>query len=491
MPTKGRKGVKNDLRHSRGVALRLYLMEVLIKAGQFLLSLSFLIVLHELGHFIPARLFKTRVEKFFLFFDIKGALFQKKIGETVYGIGWLPLGGYVKIAGMVDESMDKEQMAKPPQPWEFRSKPAWQRLIIMLGGVTVNLILGVLIYGMVFFVWGERDLKMNSLPYGLSFAQPLEEVGLQDGDVVLTLGGEPVSQSQDFQRLVFGGEVTSAEVRRNGVTETLNFPVELGQVLVDAKDNLPKGTAPFSVNYPSVVDRVIPGSGAEEAGLQNGDRIVSVQGESTPYFPDLVAALSQYAGQSVSLGIVRGAQTESGEPAEFSRPRPVNENGIALTAKVDDTGKIGFYPKTFAALDGFEFVEQEFGPVAALSAGASKTATTLNNYVSSLRFLFRPGGTKQLGGFLTLGSIFSPEWNWQSFWNITALLSIILAFMNLLPIPALDGGHVVFLLYEMVSGRKPSEKVLEYGQLIGLILVGGLMLVANGNDLVKWFTGQF
>ena len=464
-------------------------MEILVKAGQFLLSLSFLIVLHELGHFIPARLFKTRVEKFFLFFDIKGALWQKKIGETVYGIGWLPLGGYVKISGMIDESMDKEQMAKPAQPWEFRSKPAWQRLIIMLGGVTVNLILGVLIYGLVFFVWGERDLKLDTLPYGLSFAQPLEDAGLQDGDVVLTLGGEAVTRTRDFQDLVFGGQVTSAEVLRNGQPTTLDFPVELGQVLVDRKDDIPSGTAPFSVNFPTIIDRVMPASGAERAGLQAGDGIVGVNGESTPYFPDLVEALGRHAGKTVTLSVVRTA-TEARDNPEFSQPLPATGT-LALDAEVDATGKLGFYPVEVESLDGFQFVERSFGPVDALSEGARKTKTTLTNYVSSLRFLFRPGGTQQLGGFITLGSIFSPKWDWKSFWNITALLSIILAFMNLLPIPALDGGHVMFLLYEMISGRKPSDKVMEYGQLIGLLLVGSLMLLANGNDLWKWFTGRF
>ena len=236
--------------------------------------------IRDSGHFIPARLFKTRVEKFFLFFDIKGALWQKKIGETVYGIGWLPLGGYVKIAGMIDESMDKEQMAKPAQPWEFRSKPAWQRLIIMLGGVTVNLILGVLIYGLVFFVWGERDLKLDALPYGMSFAQPLEDAGLQDGDIVLTLGGQAVTRTRDFQDLVFGGQVTSAEVLRDGEVTTLDFPTELGQVLVDRKDDIPKGSTPFSVNFPTIIDRVMPASGAERAGLEPGDGILAVNGES-------------------------------------------------------------------------------------------------------------------------------------------------------------------------------------------------------------------
>ena len=466
-------------------------MEILVKAGQFLLSLSFLIVLHELGHFIPARLFKTRVEKFFLFFDIKGALWQKKIGDTTYGIGWLPLGGYVKIAGMIDESMDKEQMAKPAQPWEFRSKPAWQRIIIMLGGVTVNLILGVLIYAGVFLVWGERDLRMDNLPYGLSFATPLEEAGFEDGDVVLSLGGESVQETADFQRLVFGGQVTSAEVIRGGQTATLNFPVELGQVLVDRKDDIPEGAAPFSVNFPTVIDRVMAGSAAERAGLQTGDQILAVQGAPTPYFSDLTAALGQYAGETVTLTVDRTTAGSPAENPEFDRPRPLtDDSALSLAVDVGDDGKIGFYPREFQDLDGFTFSEREFGPVAALQAGAGKTWTTLSNYVSSLRFLFRPGGTQQLGGFITLGSIFSPVWNWRSFWNITALLSIILAFMNLLPIPALDGGHVMFLLYEMVTGRKPSDKVMEYGQLIGLLFVGSLMLLANGNDLWKWFTGR-
>jgi len=468
-------------------------MEIFIKASQFLLSLSFLIVLHELGHFIPARLFKTRVEKFFLFFDIKGALFQKKIGETVYGIGWLPLGGYVKIAGMIDESMDKEQMAKPAQPWEFRSKPAWQRLIIMLGGVTVNLILGVVIYGMIFFVWGDRDLRIDRLPYGLNYVEPLERMGLQDGDILLSLGDEPVQGVDDFRRAAFGSNVTQAEVMRNGMRQTVNFPVDLGQFLIDESANLPKGEAPFSVNFPALVDRISPGSNAAAAGLQPGDRITSIQNVATPFFFDVVSELAKFKEQQgIAIGVQRTPE-EVGADVQVDRiaqPLPANNGNITLYADVDVDGKLGFFPVPFEGLDGFEFEEKEYGFISAMAGGADKAATTLTNYVSSLKYLFRPGGSKQLGGFITLGSIFSPEWNWQSFWNITALLSIILAFMNLLPIPALDGGHVVFLLYEMVSGRKPGEKVMEYGQLLGLLFVGALMLVANGNDLWKWFTGQ-
>ena len=466
-------------------------MEILIKAGQFLLSLSFLIVLHELGHFIPARLFKTRVEKFFLFFDVKGALFKKKIGETVYGIGWLPLGGYVKIAGMIDESMDKEQMAKPAEPWEFRSKPAWQRIIIMLGGITVNLILGIVIYGMVLFIWGEQDLRIDKVPYGLSFVEPLKEAGLQDGDVVLSLQGQPIHYSDDFRKVVFGTSVTTAEVLRNGMRQTLEFPTELGQVLLDHSEEMKRGTTPINVNLPTFVDRVSPGLGAEAAGLRKGDRIVSVGGTATPYFGNVVEALKGHAGKSgVPIGIIR--QNDENRPTvdRVAQPMPrLDSESLTLLASVDGEGKLGFFPVAYDALDGYEFEDLQFGPVAALAGGWDKAWSTLSGYVSSMRFLFRPGGTKQLGGFITLGSIFSPEWNWRSFWNITALLSLILAFMNLLPIPALDGGHVMFLLYEMVSGRKPSEKVMEYSTLLGLLFVGALMLLANGNDLWKWFTG--
>ena len=465
-------------------------MEILIKAGQFLLSLSFLIVLHELGHFIPARLFKTRVEKFFLFFDIKGALFQRKIGETVYGIGWLPLGGYVKIAGMIDESMDKEQMAKPPQPWEFRSKPAWQRLIIMLGGVTVNLILGVLIYSMVLFVWGDRDLRIDKLPYGLSFVEPLQDAGFQNDDVVISLQGEPVQKLDDFRSVVFGTQVTKATVIRNGFEQELNFDTELGQVLLDNAEALPKGTSPINVNLPAIVEKVSPGSGAEEAGLQSGDQILSIAGIATPYFQSVVQALSQFKGQKeVSIGVRHNALDQNVD--RVARPIPAGAEIEYLSASVDQDGKLGFFPVSYAELGVFEFEEQQFGPIEALAGGTEKATSTLTGYVSSLRFLFRPGGSKQLGGFITLGSIFSPEWNWESFWNITALLSIILAFMNLLPIPALDGGHVMFLLYEMISGRKPGEKFMEYSQLAGLLFILALMALANGNDLWKWVSGQW
>lgn len=465
-------------------------MEILIKAGQFLLSLSFLIVLHELGHFIPARLFKTRVEKFFLFFDVKGALFQRKIGETVYGIGWLPLGGYVKIAGMIDESMDKEQMAKPPQPWEFRSKPAWQRLIIMLGGVSVNLILGVVIYAMVLFVWGDRDLRIDRSPYGLSFVEPLQEVGFQDDDVIVSLQGEPVQKLDDFRSVVFGTQVTTATVIRNGTEQVLNFPTELGQVLLNSAETLPKGTSPINVNLPAVVESVSPGSGAEAAGLQSGDQILSVAGIATPYFQDVVQALAQFKGQDgVSIGVRNNALEQNVD--RIAQPMPVDNDLQYLSASVDQDGKLGFFPLSYEEFGVFEFEEQRFGPLEALAGGAEKASTTLTGYVSSLRFLFRPGGSKQLGGFITLGSIFSPEWNWQSFWNITALLSIILAFMNLLPIPALDGGHVMFLLYEMISGRKPGDKFMEYSQLAGLLFILALMALANGNDLWKWVTGQW
>ena len=352
------------------------------------------------------------------------------------------LGGYVKIAGMVDESMDKEQLAKPAQPWEFRSKPAWQRLIIMLGGVTVNLILGVLIYAGSSSSGANVTCAWTTLPYGMSFAQlrwrtPASKTATSSCPSAETVTRKPAT----FSDLVFGGQVTSAEVVRDGAPVVLDFPVELGQVLVDRKEDIPEGDAPFSINFPTIIDRVMTGSAAERAGLEPGDRILAVQGQSTPYFSDLIAALGIHAGQTVKLDVVRTPTGEAeGNPELTGQPLGVERHPVPACGRRGADGKIGFYPKEFKDLDGFTFTEREFGPLEALDEGASKTWTTLTNYVSSLRFLFRPGGTQQLGGFITLGSIFSPQWNWRSFWNITALLSIILAFMNLLPIPALDGG---------------------------------------------------
>lgn len=443
-------------------------MEILIKATQFLMSLSLLIVLHELGHFIPARLFGIRVEKFYLFFDVKWSLFKTKIGDTVYGIGWLPLGGYVKIAGMIDESMDLEQMKKPAESWEFRSKPAWQRIIVMLGGVTVNFLLAVLIYAMTFFVWGDNQLRNDGLPYGLAFAPALIEVGFQDGDRIVALEGETVEFADDIRRRILSKAVHHATVERGGAPIDIAFEQELGAIIVDHKIK-----NPFQVNFPTIVKKVTSSS-AQDGGLQVGDKIISVAGESTPYFLGLRAALMDVAGEAdVAVGVEReGARLE-------------------LAIDVSEDGILGFNARTADDFEDFGYEHVEYGAGASLVGGWNKTGAQLTGYVNSMRFLFKKGGAQQLGGFITLGSIFSSTWDWHSFWNITAFLSIILAFMNLLPIPALDGGHVMFLLYELISRRKPSDKVMEYGQLLGLIFIGGLLLLANGNDLWRWATGQY
>jgi regulator of sigma E protease len=444
-------------------------MEILIKATQFLMSLSLLIVLHELGHFLPARYFGIRVEKFYLFFDIKWSIFKKKIGDTVYGIGWLPLGGYVKIAGMIDESMDKEQMKQPVQDWEFRSKPAWQRVIVMLGGVTVNFILAVVIYAMIFFVWGDKQLRNDGLPYGLAFAPALIEAGFEDGDRIVALEGETVEFADDIRARILSGPVVHATVERGDETVELSFEKELGQVLVDEHVK-----SAFQVNFPTIVLKVNPGSAADEGGLQVGDQILTVAGASAPYFLALQQRLMEHAGEAdVEVGVMR-----DGEP-------------VALSIDVSEEGTLGFNAQTAEYFEGFGYEHVTYGAGEALSGGWEKTGDQLSGYVSSMRFLFKKGGAQQLGGFITLGSIFSSTWDWQSFWSITAFLSLILGFMNLLPIPALDGGHVMFLLYEIVSGRKPSDKVMEFGQLIGLLFVGGLLLLANGNDLWRWATGQY
>jgi len=444
-------------------------MEILIKATQFLMSLSLLIVLHELGHFIPARLFGIRVEKFYLFFDIKWSLFKRKIGDTVYGIGWLPLGGYVKISGMIDESMDVEQMKKPAEPWEFRSKPAWQRIIVMLGGVTVNFLLAIAIYAMTLFVWGDQQLRNDGLPYGLAFAPALVEAGFVDGDRIVALEGETVEFADDIRARILSGPVVHATVERSGEMVDLTFEKELGQILVDGHIK-----QAFQVNFPTVVQKVNPGSAADMGGLKVGDRIVSVAGESAPYFIGLKQLLGERSGETaVEVGVMR-----EGMP-------------VALSFDVSEQGTLGFNAKTLNDFEGFGFEQVSFGASEALGGGWKKTGDQLSSYVGSMRFLFKEGGAQQLGGFITLGSIFSSTWDWQSFWSITAFLSLILGFMNLLPIPALDGGHVMFLLYELISGRKPSDKAMEFGQLIGLIFVGGLLLLANGNDLWRWATGQY
>ena len=430
-----------------------------VKAIQLLMSLSFLIILHELGHFIPARIFKTRVEKFFLFFDVKFALFKKKIGETTYGIGWLPLGGYVKISGMIDESMDTEQMSQPPQEWEFRSKPAWQRLIIMLGGVTVNLILGFLIYMMILFVWGKNTLYTEELPSGFSTSPVAQEAGFELGDQIVTVDGKTLDNVFEINRLLFLRDVDQVLVkRRNGSQTTLEMPEGLGKKMFERGELMPLMPA-----LAPIIDSIIPNSAAALAGLQTGDRLIALNNQDITYWGDLSSLIKGKGKQDITLIVER---ERSRQTLQFS---------------TDEEGTIGVFPKR--PIINFNNEKLSFGQ--SIVEGFDYAYWTLYDYVSQFQYIFTQKGASQLGGFGAIGNMFPDTWDWKGFWSSTALISIILAFMNILPIPALDGGHVMFLVYEMITGRKPNDKFMEYAQMFGFFLLMSLVLYANGNDLYR------
>jgi len=444
-------------------------METYIKIVQFLLSLSLLIILHELGHFIPAKLFKTRVEKFYLFFDYKFSLFKKTIGETTYGIGWIPLGGYVKISGMIDESMDKEQMEKPPQPWEFRSKPAWQRLIIMLGGVTVNFLLGIFIYIMMFNAWGEDYIGIDDVKKGFSVVDDFKELGFQDGDKILKVDGEEPFNVLDINKHLFLRDIQAIEVQHpDGATENISLPEDIGLTMWQSG-----AMEPFTPRINAVLDSILPDSPADQAGLIKGDYITNVNNQAIEYWDEFTR-------------LVRT------NPASEKMQITVNRNGDKRSFDIipDKDNTIGVYPQGFTE-DVITINHVDYSFAESTSKGMSKAYWTLKDYMGQFKYVFTKKGATSLGGFITIGSIFPSKWSWPAFWSITALLSIMLGFMNLLPIPALDGGHVVFVLYEIITGRKPSDKFLEYAQVTGFILLIGLLLFANGNDIYKWLTGGF
>ncbi|NLP57779.1 RIP metalloprotease RseP [Lutibacter sp. B1] len=438
-------------------------MEILIKASQFILSLSFLIVLHELGHFIPAKIFKTRVEKFYLFFDYKFSLFKKKIGETVYGIGWIPLGGYVKIAGMIDESMDTEQLKQPAQPWEFRSKPAWQRLIIMLGGVTVNFILGILIYIMITFVWGINFVKPNDVKNGFAVNETFKEYGFKDGDKILKFNGEEPEDVTDINKYLFLRDINSLEVlHEDGTVETINIPENIGEIMW--QNGIME---PFIPRVSPVIDTVVTNSPAEKAGLLKNDKIVAFNNKPISYWHEFTSSVVNSNDKEFTITLNRG-----------------NENKN-ITLKAGNDKKIGVAPNKENDLN---IQHKQYTFLESITIGNSLAIWTLKDYITQFKYVFTKKGAKSIGGFIAIGNIFPPSWSWRAFWSITAFLSIMLGFMNLLPIPALDGGHVVFTLYEMVTGRKPNDKFLEYAQITGFIILIALLILANGNDIVKLFT---
>lgn len=442
-------------------------MELAIKLTQFFLSLSILIILHELGHFIPAKIFKTKVEKFYLFFDVKFSLFKKKIGETEYGIGWLPLGGYVKISGMIDESMDKAQMLEEPKPWEFRSKPAWQRLIIMLGGVTVNFILAFIIYiGMAFF-YGESYIPNSELKDGVLVTNPaIEKAGIKTGDKIIAVDGEKIEKFEEVNaKLFLAKDVT---IEREGKIMNIKFPLDIiDQLMKEKKGLLVSLRMPFAILE-------VPNDSPNKSVLQKKDLIVSVEGKSVKYYDEVVSVLQTKKGQPVQAVVLR------------------DQKEVPLTLQVNAAGKIGVVTgalgtESINKLGVYKLNKEEYGLFESIPVGIEKGKNQLAGYVNQLQVIFNPdtGAYKGIGGFKAIFDIFPTEWSWEYFWGITAMLSIMLGVMNLLPIPALDGGHVVFVLVEMISGKKPSDKFMEYAQLVGFVLLISLLVFANGNDIYR------
>ena len=443
-------------------------MEFVIKISQFLLSLSLLIVLHELGHFIPAKAFKTRVEKFYLFFDVKYSLFKKKIGETVYGIGWLPLGGYVKISGMIDESMDKEQMAQPPQPWEFRSKPSWQRLIIMLGGVTVNFILAYVIYVFISFAYGDIDITSSSVKDGYMVTNPiLKDLGIKTGDKVIAINDEEIETVSQIRRKIISAEKLT--ILSGNETKEVVLPEDfLGQFSSSESKSF------FSLRYPFILEKIPDTSINASAGLQPKDVIVSLNGKSLKYYDQYDAIMDSLTAthKTIDVGILRDGQ-------QLTKTLKVEDGKFEIKAGGDlnDLERLGYY----------DIVKTDYTFGESFGAGLLKFKDQVASYGEQLKKIFNPktGAYKGVGGFKAIYDVFPDTWSWQDFWALTAFLSIMLGVLNLLPIPALDGGHVMFLLYEMISGRKPSEKFLERAQMVGFFILIALVLFANGNDLFK------
>ncbi|MNX28941.1 putative zinc metalloprotease [compost metagenome] len=442
-------------------------MDIVIKLSQFLLSLSLLIILHELGHFIPAKLFKTRVEKFYLFFDVKYSLLKKKIGETEYGIGWLPLGGYVKISGMIDESMDKEQMALPPQPWEFRSKPAWQRLIIMLGGVTVNFILAFIIYIGMAFAYGDTYVANADLKDGVWVTNPaIENIGIKTGDKIISIDGQKIENFDDDtnMKVIMAKEIL---IERNGQQQTIKIPTDFVDKLSKHEKSLL-----ISPRMPFVIGKLQDDS--QNTSLKPKDLLITLNGQEAKYFDQVKGILEANKGKTIPAVVLRDLKE------------------TPITVKVSAKGTLGVVAggldiKSLEKLGYYKISTKTYSFAESIPVGLTKGKNQLVGYGKQLKMIFNPEtkAYKQVGGFAAIFNIFPSSWSWETFWSITALLSIMLGVMNLLPIPALDGGHVMFLLYEIISGKKPSDKFLENAQMVGFVLLIALLLFANGNDIYK------
>jgi regulator of sigma E protease len=435
---------------------------IIIKAAQLILSLSILVVVHECGHFLFAKLFKVRVEKFYLFFNPWFTLFKfkPKNSETEYGIGWLPLGGYVKIAGMMDESMDKEALAQPPQPWEFRTKPAWMRLLIMVGGVSMNFILAFFIYSMMVLTLGKEYIPNGNVTMGYAYNEVFHNAGFQDGDIPVSADGVSLVNENANKLPLILIDAKTVEVLRNGQTISLQLPADFD------RKNLSE-TSFLDYRYPFVVESVSSGSPAKSAGLEAGDSIVGVNGTTGLAFNDISKVLADNKEKEITLQLFRKGQ-------ELNMPIIPNE-----------FGKIGVGLRSPSLI--YKTVKQQYNFFSAFPAGIKMGVEQITTYVGSLKYIFTKEGAQSVGGFGAIGGLFPDTWNWAIFWSWTAFLSIILGVMNLLPIPALDGGHVLFLLYEVVTGRTPNEKFMEYAQIVGMVFLFGLLIYANGMDIFRAF----
>lgn len=442
---------------------------ILIKTAQLLLSLSILVILHEFGHFMFARLFKTRVEKFYLFFNPWFSLFKIQKGETEYGVGWLPLGGYVKISGMIDESMDKEAMKLPPQPWEFRSKPAWQRLLIMLGGVLMNFLFALIIYIGVLYAWGETYLPTNNVKYGIVVNETGREIGFETGDKIFSVDNQYIENFAKVVPTIVLDNAKTVQVERNG--QKIDVEISGSDLALLLKS---KGIWDERMPMDVVIDKFAKNSPAKEAGMQVGDKIMGLNDEYFDFDDQWKSALKANIGNDVFINIVR------------------NGNAMKIPIHIGETGVLGFvYPNEY--LKYFDLKTIKYGFFESIPAGIKRGVQTTADYLKQFKLFFKKEtkAYESLGGFATIGNIFPGVWDWYSFWNMTAFISIILAIMNLLPIPALDGGHVLFLFGEIITGRKPNEKFLEYAQIVGMVLLLALVLFANANDIIKMINGTF
>jgi regulator of sigma E protease len=442
---------------------------ILIKALQLILSFTLLVLIHEGGHFLFAKIFKIRVEKFCVFFDPWFTLFKfkPKRSDTEYALGWLPLGGYVKIAGMIDESMDTEQMKQPEQPWEFRSKPAWQRLLVMVGGVLFNFLLALFVYSMIMFAWGDEYVRVSDAPLGMEFNETAKSIGFRDGDVLLAADGVPFER-YDEKMLGQIVDARTVTVRRDGAEETVYIPEDMMTRLMQDSMKF------LAFRMPYVLEKVIDGTPAAAAGLMSGDSITRMDGKSISYF--------EFVEEMERRSLAAGNDSVDMHGMTLTYYRDGVERTAELTA--DENFKIGVVPREFAKV--MPVVQMRYGFFQSFPAGVNLGISKLSSYVNNLKYVFSKEGVKQVGGFAAIASLFPSAWDWHQFWYMTAFLSIMLAVMNILPIPALDGGHILFLVYEIVARRKPSDKFMEYAQTAGMIFLFALLILANFNDIVRY-----